>query len=135
MKMQVSLIRMTNYLRSIFFLNIMWPRYICNIILTAFTQKFSEGQIFSLLDLGTNCLWSVGSGGDLKRSNGGAWVLQSAKHPPSAQVMILQFVSSSPALGSVLIAQSLEPGLDSVSPSLSSPPLFVPCFSLSLNNK
>ena len=37
----------------------------------------------------------------------------------SAQVMILQSVSSSSALGSVLTAQSLEPTSDSVSPSLS----------------
>ena len=37
----------------------------------------------------------------------------------SAQVMISQLVSSSPELGSVLMAQSLEPALDSVSPSLS----------------
>ena len=36
-----------------------------------------------------------------------------------AQVMISQFMGSSPALGSVLMAQSLEPASDSVSPSLS----------------
>ena len=39
----------------------------------------------------------------------GAWVAQSGKHPTSAQVMILQSVSSSPTSGSVLTAQSLEP--------------------------
>ena len=44
---------------------------------------------------------------------------QSVGHPTSAQVMISQFVSSSPTLGSVLTAHSLEPALDSVSPSLS----------------
>ena len=38
--------------------------------------------------------------------------------PDSAQVMISWSVSSSHALGSVLTAQSLEPVLDSVSPSL-----------------
>ena len=48
-----------------------------------------------------------------------AWVAQSVKRPTSAQVMISGFVSSSPALGSVLTAQSLEPVSDSVSPSLS----------------
>ena len=39
----------------------------------------------------------------------------------STQVMISRFVSSSPASGSVLTAQSLEPAWDSVSPSLSLP--------------
>ena len=48
----------------------------------------------------------------------GIWVAQSLKRLTSAQVMISQFVSSSPASGSVLTAQSLEPALDSVSPSL-----------------
>ena len=53
----------------------------------------------------------------------GAWVVQSVKQPTSAQVMISQLRSSSPALGSLLTAQGLEPALDSVSPSLSAPPL------------
>ena len=44
---------------------------------------------------------------------------QSVKHLTSAQVMILRFVSSSPVLGSVLTAESLESALDSVSPSIS----------------
>ena len=39
-----------------------------------------------------------------------------------AQVMISWSVGSGPASGSVLTAQSLEPALDSVSPSLTSPP-------------
>ena len=58
---------------------------------------------------------------------------QSVEHLTSAQVMILQFVNSSPELGSVLTTQSLEPVLDSVSPSV---PL--PCslaLSVSLKNK
>ena len=43
-----------------------------------------------------------------------------------AQVMISQFVGSSPVSGCVLTAQSLEPTLDSVFPSLSgSPPLML----------
>ena len=41
-----------------------------------------------------------------------AWVAQLVKHPTSAQVMISWFVSSSPALGSVLTAQNLEPASD-----------------------
>ena len=48
----------------------------------------------------------------------GAWVAQLVKQSPSAQVMILQLMRSSPTLGSVLTAQSLESALDSVSPSL-----------------
>ena len=52
----------------------------------------------------------------------GAWVAQSVERLTLAQVMISQLVSSSPALGSVLTAQSLEPASNSVSPSLSAPP-------------
>ena len=40
------------------------------------------------------------------------------KRPTSAEVMISQSMSSSPASGSVLTAKSLEPVSDSVSPSL-----------------
>ena len=69
----------------------------------------------------------------------GTWVAQSVKHPTLAQVMISRFVGSSPAWGSVLTAQSLEPALDSVSPSLSAPPLLALslslCLSLSLSIK
>ena len=62
-----------------------------------------------------------------------AWVAQSVKHPTLAEIMISQFVSSSTASGSVLTAQSLEPASDSVSPSLSVPPLLTLCVSLSLS--
>ena len=51
----------------------------------------------------------------------GAWVAQSVKRPTSAQVTISRPVGSSPASGSGLMAQSLEPVSDSVSPSLSAP--------------
>ena len=61
----------------------------------------------------------------------GAWVAQSVKRPTSSQVTISQSVSSSPAWGSGLMAQSLEPVSDSVSPSLSAPPPFMLCLSLS----
>ena len=60
---------------------------------------------------------------------------QSVEPPTSAQVMTLRSVGSSPAPGSVLTAQSLEPALDSVSPSFSAPPPLVLCLSLSLKNK
>ena len=60
-----------------------------------------------------------------------ARVAQSVKPPTPARVMISRSVSSSPASGSVLTAQSLEPASDSVSPSLSSPPLLALCLSLS----
>ena len=62
---------------------------------------------------------------DKKGNLWGAWVAQSVKCPTSAQVMISQSVGSSPASGSVLTAQNLEPVSDSVSPSFSDPPLFM----------
>ena len=65
----------------------------------------------------------------------GAWVAQSAERLASAQIMVSQSVSSSPASGSVQTAQSLEPALDSGSPSLSALPPLVPCLCLSkINN-
>uniref|UniRef100_A0A8C8WU41 L1 transposable element RRM domain-containing protein n=1 Tax=Panthera leo TaxID=9689 RepID=A0A8C8WU41_PANLE len=60
----------------------------------------------------------------------GAWVAQLVKCSTSAQVMISWSVSPSPASGSVLTARSLEPGSDSVSPSLSAPPPLMLCLSL-----
>ena len=48
---------------------------------------------------------------------------QSVKRPTWAQVMILWSMGLSPASGSVLTARSLEPASESVSPSLSAPPL------------
>ena len=69
----------------------------------------------------------------LKKTFGDTWVAQSVKRPTSAQVMISQFLSLSPTLGSVLPAQSPEPPSDSVSPSLSAPPPLVLC--LCLKNK
>ena len=62
----------------------------------------------------------------------GTWAAQSVKHLTLAQVMISQFVGLSPASGSVLTAQSLEPASDSVSPSLSALP---PTCALSLSIK
>ena len=61
------------------------------------------------------------------QQEGGAWVAQSVKRPTSAQVTISRSVSSSPESGSGLMAQSLEPVSDSVSPSLSAPPPFMLC--------
>ena len=61
----------------------------------------------------------------------GTRVAQAVQHPTSAQVMISRSVSSSPASGSVLTAQSLEPASNSVSPSLSAPPPLMLCLSLS----
>ena len=66
----------------------------------------------------------------------GAWVAQLVAHPTSAQVMISRFVSSSPASGSVLTAQSLELASDSVSLHLLAPPLLVSVsLCLSIMNK
>ena len=53
----------------------------------------------------------------------------------SAQVMISQFVGSSPTLGSMLTARSLEPASNSVSPSLSAPSLLTHCLSLTHTHK
>ena len=62
----------------------------------------------------------------------GPWGAQSVKRPTSAQVMMSWFMGLSPASGSVLTAQSLEPAWDSVSPSLSDlPPTHVMSVSLS----
>ena len=60
---------------------------------------------------------------------------QSVELPTSAQGTISWFLSSSPVSGSVLTVQSLEPALDSVSPSLSAPPLLPLSLSLSLKNE
>ena len=78
--------------------------------------------------------------GHLRRSQGapghlGTWVAQSVERLTSAQVMISWFTSSSPALGSVVTAQSLEPASDSVSLPVSAPPMLMLCLSLSPNNK
>ena len=72
-----------------------------------------------------------------RRSFWGAWVAQSVKRLTLAQVTISRSMSWSPALGSALTAQSLEPASDSVSPSLSlsAPPRLVLALSLSLKNK
>ena len=66
----------------------------------------------------------------------GTWVAQLVKRLTSAQVTISWFMGLSPMLGSVLTAQRLEPASDSVSPSLSVPPLLiVSLVCLSLKNK
>ena len=54
----------------------------------------------------------------------GAWVAQSVERLTLARVMISRFAGSSPATGSVLTTQSLEPASDSVPSSLSLP---LPC--------
>ena len=58
---------------------------------------------------------------------------QSAECPTSAQVMISQFVGSSPTSCFMLTAQSLEPASDSVSLSLCPSPTHVLFLSLSLS--
>ena len=65
---------------------------------------------------------------------------QSVKRPTSAQVVISQFMGSSPTSGSVPTAQHLDPASDSVSPSLSlslsdPPPTRTLSLSLSLSLK
>ena len=65
----------------------------------------------------------------------GAWEAQSVTHPTLAQVMISQFVSLRPALGSVLTAQSLKNASDSVSHSFLAPPRLVLSLCLPKINK
>ena len=65
----------------------------------------------------------------------GAWVAQLVEHLTSAQVTVSWSVGLSPVLSSVLTARSLEPASDSVSPSLSAPPLLAFSLSLSKINK
>ena len=77
-------------------------------------------------------LFHVAYSNQLKKNLRGAWVAQSVKRLTSPQAMISWFVGSSPVSGSVLIARSLEPALDSVSPSFSTPPLLTLCLSHSL---
>ena len=65
----------------------------------------------------------------------GALVAQLVKHLTLAHVTISQFMSLSPALGSALTAQRLEPALDSMSPLyLPFPCLCTHTHSLSLKN-
>ena len=78
---------------------------------------------------------SIGTLLSKRHSIQGRWVAQSVERLTSAQVMISQLVSLSPVLGSVLPAQSLEPALDSVSPSLSLPLTHLHSVSVSLKNK
>ena len=66
---------------------------------------------------------------------GGTWGTQSVERPTSAQVMIPRLVSSSPTSDLGLTAQNLEPGSDSVSPSLSLPLACSHSVSLFLKNE
>ena len=60
-------------------------------------------------------------------------MVQSVKRPTLAQVMISQSVGSSPASGSLLTVQSLEPASDSV--SLCPSPVHAVSLSVSKINK
>ena len=72
----------------------------------------------------------------IQKRSWGTLVAQSVRRPTLGQVMISWFVSSSPVLASLLTAQSLEPALHSVFPSLSLPlPTCALFLSLSLKNK
>ena len=76
----------------------------------------------------------IGISRSVIKNTGGPWVAQSVKPLTLAQVMISLFMSLSPVLGSVPTAQSLEPASDSVSPSLSAPPLLALSLSFSKIN-
>ena len=75
-------------------------------------NELKKSTVVQNQNLGSLCLKD-------KILGGGAWLSQSVEHLTFSQVMISQFVSLNPALGSVLTAWSLEPASDSVSPSLS----------------
>ena len=98
----------------------------------------------TLVDLATpliltyiNCVSNVHLHSIPSKSNAlrGAWVAQSVKRPTSAQVTVSPSVSSSPTSGSVLTARSLEPALNSVSPSLCPSPVHALSLSVSKINK
>ena len=102
--------------------------------------KLSEGHYYQVLILKYSYLVPRAQSLDSKhyfpvKRITGAWVAQLVKCPTSTQVTILWFMGSRPASGSVLTAQSLEPVLDSVFPSLSAPPPLMPYLSLSLSLK
>ena len=81
--------------------------YTFNIILIKIPIAFSTELEQTILKFVWNC---------------GTWVVQSVKRPILAQVMISWFMGLGSMSGSVLTAQSLEPALESVSPSLPAPP-------------
>ena len=60
----------------------------------------------------------------------GTWVAQGLSIPTLGQVMISWFLSWSPASGSVLAGQTLNPASDSVPSPLSAPPPLTLCLSL-----
>ena len=88
------------------------------------------GHLVTMLEIWSDAEGQAQMGCQMTADTLNTWVAQLVKHLTSAQVMISQFVSLSPALGSVLTAQSLEPASDSVSPSLSAPPPLMLCLSL-----
>ena len=83
--------------------------------------ELTDHEIMTWAEVGNSTDWATQAplkySGHLNEHRG-AWVAQSVKWPTLAQVMISWSVSSSPASGSVLTAQSLGPVSDSVSPSL-----------------
>ena len=76
-----------------------------HLLLFSFTSFLLEAFLKCLLIL--DCLCPLKS-----KAVRGAWVAQLVGHPTSAQIMISWFVSSSPTLGSVLIAHSMKSASD-----------------------
>ena len=73
------------------------------------------------------CIWIMNI---LKNTFRGAWVAQSIKCPVSARVMVSRSLSSAPHWALYWQLSAWSP-LRIVSPSLSAPPLFMLCLSLS----
>ena len=89
-------------------------RPLCNLLLLMYSY-FEIEQFFKKISQGGHLGGSVGYTSDF-----------SSGHDLAA-------CDSSPASGSVLTTQNLEPALDSVTPSLSAPPPLIPSPSLSLS--
>ena len=99
-----------------------WPHF-ASLYLVKHNLKNTEGKTCYILKVRLSQKVSSQLLQSVKRMVRGAWVAQSVKRPTSAQVVISQLMGSSPESRSGLTARSLEPASDSVSPSLSAPPL------------
>ena len=93
-----------------------------NCILPLWNKPVWKATYYKIL-----CFWDVQDKAEC------TWVAQLVELPTSAQVMISRSMSSSLASSFGLTTQSLKSALDSLSPSLSAPPLLA--LSLSLKDK
>ena len=111
--------------------SLLLPLAFCS--LKPITEPTDDLSVFPLMVFLPLPLWPLNLRGQKTQTPGDAWVAQSVRRPTPARVMISRTVSSSPALGSVQTAQSLEPVSDSASPPISAPPPLMCSLSLSLS--